>query len=268
MLGPALRPLNLPARVTGFWLSYAAIFLGLGLVLGLAPAATRLLVAGLLVTTASLALTYAFTRAERLTLTDVGAAWARGSVVRFTFGVVFGFAMIALLIALSRLVLGPLSFVRSPGVDTSALALMCVTYAALAAGEELGFRGYPFHRLRDRYGVVMAQVTVALAFAVYHMLQGWPAVNALVGTTAGSVLFGMATLASGGLAFPIGIHAAWNIGSWAMGTKSEVGYWRMELTHTPSFVEGAAVYLAVMVASILTLWWWIRSGVIPTPGKQ
>jgi hypothetical protein len=135
---------------------------------------------------------------------------------------------------------------------------MCATYAALAAGEELGFRGYPFHRLRDRFGVVIAQIIVALAFAVYHLLQGWPLVNALIGTTAGSVLFGLATLVSGGLAFPIGVHAAWNIGSWAIGTKAEGGVWRMDLAHAPSFAESAAVYLGVMLISTLSLWAWIR----------
>ena len=115
---------------------------------------------------------------------------------------------------------------------------MIVTFIALSAGEELGFRGYPFYRLRDRYGIVSAQIIVALAFAVYHMLQGWPPVNALVGTTAGSVLFGLAALASRGLAFPIGVHAAWNAGSWLIGMKDETGYWRMELAQQPSFLAG------------------------------
>ncbi len=100
---------------------------------------------------------------------------------------------------------------------------MLVTFIALSAGEELGFRGYPFYRLKERYGILSAQIIVALAFAVYHMLQGWPPVNALVGTTAGSVLFGFATLASRGLAFPIGVHAAWNAGFVAIGDEGRDG---------------------------------------------
>ncbi len=251
------RPVDVPLRVAAFWLAYAAIFLGLGLVLGLVPPAARMLVAGLLVTTAAMALTVVFTRSERLTLVAAGADWTKGSLTRFATGLVFGATMVALLIGISRLTLGPIAFVRNTGVDASLVTLMIATFIALSAGEELGFRGYPFYRLRERYGIVSAQIIVALAFAVYHMLQGWPPANALVGTTAGSVLFGVATLASRGLAFPIGVHAAWNAGSWLMGMKDETGYWRIELAQQPSFVAGAAVYLTVFGASMLALWWWM-----------
>ncbi|HYD51111.1 MAG TPA: type II CAAX endopeptidase family protein [Gemmatimonadaceae bacterium] len=257
--------LNVPLRVAAFWLGYSAIFVGLGLVLGLAPPAVRMLVAGLLVTLASIALTAALTRSEGGSLAAVGAGWSSGSVTRFSTGIAFGGAMVALLVALSRIALGPISFARSPGATASTVLLMSATFIALSAGEELGFRGYPFQRLRDRYGVGTAQVVVALAFAAYHLLQGWPLVNALVGTTAGSVLFGMAVLASRGLAFPIGMHAAWNLGSWVLGTKGEAGYWRMDLAGQPSFVALTAVYLGVMVVSTAALWWWMRraGGTLP-----
>lgn len=238
------------ARVAGFLLAYAAIFLGLGLVLGMAPPALRLLVAGTIVTAASLALTAAFTKSEGLAMADVGTAWSRGSMGRFVLGFAGGSLMVLLLIVLSRAAMGPVKFTRVAAISPAGIAIMVLTYVALAAGEELGFRGYPFRRLHARYGAVVAQVVIAIAFAVYHMLQGWPPVNALVGTTAGSVLFGVATLRSGGLAFPIGIHAAWNFGSWMLGTKNEAGYWRMEFDRQPSFVAGAAVYLAVMLLAI------------------
>jgi hypothetical protein len=72
------------------------------------------------------------------------------------------------------------------------------------------------------------------------------------------MLFGMAVLASRGLAFPIGVHAAWNAGSWLLGMKDEAGYWRLEPGRQPSFAEGAAIYLTVIAVSMLTLWWWMR----------
>ena len=250
--------MNVAVRVAGFWLGYGAIFVGLGLVLGLAPPGARLLVAGTLVTLGSLALTYAFTKSEGLSTADVGARWSTGSERRFLAGFAFGCAMVLLLVALSRFALGPFTFVRVPGVGGATVALMFVTYLTLSAGEELGFRGYPFQRLRQRYGTVAAQVAVALAFAAYHMFQGWHPVNAMLGTTAGSVLFCVATMASGGLAFPVGVHAAWNIGSWALGTKDDTGFWRIDVAQPPSFVGGALVYLSVMVVSTATLWWWMR----------
>ena len=249
---------NVPVRVAAFWLAYAAMFLGLGLVLGLVPPSGRMLAAGSLITGVALALTGLFTRREGLTLAAAGANWTKGSLGRFAVGLAFGGAMVALLVGCSRLTLGPLAFARNGNTDTSVAALMCITYVALAAGEELGFRGYPFHRLRDRYGILTAQIVVALAFAIYHVLQGWPLVNAFVGTAAGSLMFGAAVLASRGLAFPIGVHAAWNLGSWLVGMKDETGYWRMELARQPSYFEAAAVYLTVLGGSMLVMWWWSR----------
>lgn len=250
--------MNVAIRVAGFWLGYTAIFIGLGLVLGMAPPAARMLLAGTLVTIGSFALTYSFTKSEGLSLSAVGARWSAGSETRFLAGLTVGIAMVLLLLLLCRIAFGPLTLVRVPDVAMTTLALMVVTYVMLSAGEELGFRGYPFQRLRQRYGTVAAQVVVALAFAAYHMLQGWHPVNAFVGTTAGSILFGVATIASGGLAFPIGMHAAWNIGSWMLGTKGDAGYWRMDIAAPPSFLAGALVYLAVMLLATAALWWWMR----------
>ena len=250
--------MNVPIRVAGFWLGYSAIFIGLGLVLGMAPPAARLLLAGTLVTLGSLAITYALTKNEGSSLSAVGAGWSAGSAMRFLSGFAVGIAMVLLLVTLCRVALGPLTFVRVPDVGLTTVALMVLTYVTLSAGEELGFRGYPFQRLRQCYGTVTAQSVVALAFAAYHVLQGWHPVNALVGTTAGSIVFGVATIASGGLAFPIGMHAAWNVGSWMLGTKNDAGYWQMDIAAPPSFVAGALVYLTVMGLTMLALWWWMR----------
>ena len=250
--------MNVATRVAGFWLGYTAIFVAVGLVLGMAPPTARMLVVGTLVTVGSFALTFAFTRSEGISVSAVGARWSGGSERRFLAGCAVGCAMVLMLVALCRIALGPLTFARVPGVGGTTVALMLVTYVTLSAGEELGFRGYPFQRLRQRYGTITAQAVVALAFAAYHMFQGWHPVNALVGTTAGSILFGVATIASGGLAFPIGIHAAWNIGSWMLGTKGDAGYWRMDIAAPPSFLAGALVYLAVMALTAAAMWWWMR----------
>lgn len=245
-------------RVAAFWIVYAAIFPVVGMAMGMAPPSARNLVAGSVVTALSLLGTYAFIRNERSSMADVGAAWSGGSLKRFAVGFAIGLAMVALLVAFTRIAIGPVKFARTDGVNMGAVPLMVVAFIALSAGEELGFRGYPLKRLRTAFGTWPAQIVVALMFAAYHMIQGWPPVNALVGTTAGSVLFGVATIASGGLAFPIGIHAAWNVGSWMLGTKSEAGYWRMDVGSEPSFAVGAGVYLAVMAVAMIAIWAWMR----------
>ena len=127
------RQADAALRVATFWLLYSGIFLSLGLVLGLVPPAARMLVAGLLITTAAMALTVVFTRSERLTLAAAGADWTKGSLTRFATGLAFGMAMIALLVGVSRLTLGPLAFVRNPGADMPLVGLMTVTFIALSA---------------------------------------------------------------------------------------------------------------------------------------
>lgn len=242
------------ARVAAFWALYAAILFVGGLAMGMAPPTGRMLVNGTVVTALTLLLTFAFVRKERSSMAEVGAGWSSGSVRRFGAGFVVGLAMVGLLIALTRVVIGPLEFARNGTVTVSTVALMLITFIALSAGEETGFRGYPFQRLRTAFGIWPAQIVVALAFAAYHVFQGSSLANAIVGAMAGSVLFGVAMLASGGLAFPIGLHAAWNIGEWMLGTKGEVGYWRIDVGAQPSFLVVAAVYLAVMAVTTLAIW--------------
>lgn len=70
------------------------------------------------------------------------------------------------------------------------------------------------------------QWMVALVFAAEHRLGGSTWIHALLGAGVGSLLFGMASLATRGLALPIGLHAAWNFGQWVAGDKEFPGIWR------------------------------------------
>jgi membrane protease YdiL (CAAX protease family) len=55
---------------------------------------------------------------------------------------------------------------------------------------------------------------VAFAFAVEHVVGGMRWLHAILGAGIGSLLLGMAALATRGLAMPISLHAAWNFGQW------------------------------------------------------
>jgi hypothetical protein len=57
--------------------------------------------------------------------------------------------------------------------------------------EELLFRGYGFERLIKGLGHWPAQRATALLFAAFHVANGWPWQVALMGTTVGSLLFGL-----------------------------------------------------------------------------
>lgn len=94
-------------------------------------------------------------------------------------------------------------------------------------------------------------------FVVYHLSMGWPLVQAAIGTGVGSLLFGMAAICKRGLAFPIGVHAAWNFTTWCL--MSGNGPWKS--TIPPRLVSraqtvGMAVYVACMLMGTALLWIW------------
>ena len=81
---------------------------------------------------------------------------------------------------------------------------------AAAADEELIFRGYPFQRLVEVAGPVLAVVVVSALFGAAHLrnpFQNWISTlnTALVG-----VLLAICYLRTRALWLPLGIHFAWN----------------------------------------------------------
>jgi hypothetical protein len=102
-----------------------------------------------------------------------------------------------------------------------------LTYFTLACREELAFHGYALRRLEWSFGLWIAQFIIALIFAIEHVLGGVTWVHAFSGALVGSLLFGMAALATRGLAVPIGMHTAWNFGQWALGGKDSSGIWQI-----------------------------------------
>ena len=80
----------------------------------------------------------------------------------------------------------------------------------------------------------------------------------MLGVTAGSLMFGMAALATRGLALPIGLHAAWNLGQWVLGGKETPGPWRA-ITEDGFHdrMERAAMISYLVVTGAGTLGFWL-----------
>ena len=119
------------------------------------------------------------------------------------------------------------------------------------------FHGYPLRSLNYAIGAWPAQLIVALLFAVEHVIGGVSWIHALLGAGVGSLLFGIASLKTKGVALPIGLHAAWNFGQWLLGFKNEPGIWRSVVT--PGYesrldtIESLS-YLIVMGLAILAFY--------------
>jgi len=250
--------ITLLARVALFIFSCAI------LVAVAAPFGTKLpgkwpeVVIGTIAALGGLALTALFVRWEKIRMDDVGAAPDARSPVRFVIGFAGGLFLVAVW-ALISAAAGKMRWAWTPGVELSSGAIALIGYVALSCREELAFRGYPLRRLQSRFGIWPAQVMVAVAFALEHRIGGWFWSDAILGAGVGSLLFGMTAIASRGLAVPIGLHAAWNFGQWALGMKGSAGLWKLE-----NGGEGAtAIYVAVFVAATIAIALWHRVAACP-----
>ncbi len=96
-------------------------------------------------------------------------------------------------------------------LHTAALgALELFILATAAMGEELMFRGYPFHRLLETVPKAPAVVIMSVLFAAAHADNPHASKLAMVNTFAIAVLLSVAYLRTGALWMSWGIHFAWN----------------------------------------------------------
>ena len=204
----------------------------------------------------TLALTAMFVRWEGLRLGDVGAAIGKKSPLRFAIGFIVGLLLVALHMAIEGFA-GNVRWVRSEGVGLLDIVTPLIIYCLLSCREELAFHGYPLRRLNALFGLWASQFIVALVFAVEHVAGGSTWVQALFGAAVGSLLFGMASIATRGLAVPIGLHAAWNFGDWMHGGKDSSGLWHpvgVEGLRDRADLAGMIGYVVVMVSATLAFW--------------
>ena len=86
-----------------------------------------------------------------------------------------------------------------------------IIFIPLAFMEEAGFRAYTLLKLNKAVGTIAMQFIVAIAFALYHMANGWSIEAAFLGTFVWAWVFGLAAIWSGGIALPAGLHVALNV---------------------------------------------------------
>ncbi|MGZ7078900.1 MAG: CPBP family intramembrane glutamic endopeptidase [Thermoanaerobaculia bacterium] len=254
------------ASVLLFMLSCAVV---LAAVAPMAPAlfgVWRTPVIGLATSIAALGLTALFVRWERMRMQDVGAAFTRRSLARFALGFLIGTLMVALWATLS-FAAGSVRWVPSGPFDAPATIAALAGFLALASREELAFHGYPLRRMQRSFGLWPAQIFVAVIFAAEHRLGGLPWLEVFLGAAVGSLLFGMVSIATRGLAMPIGLHAAWNFGQWTLGLKGGHGVLRPGGTGASdarAYATALVLTVVVMGSATLAFWLWDRRAAEPT----
>ncbi len=243
-------------RVVVFFGICAALLMVAAPVLAKVPGLWSQVVLGVLTSLGTYAGTRLFLRWDGVGPGDVGVAVTGRSWARM----VVGFGLGLLLVGAQTLgvrATGHITWARTAAVSFEPVVVALMAYVALAAREELAFRGYPLRRLEGAFGTWAAQLGVAAVFALEHVAGGYSWKNAVLGAAVGSLLFGMAAIATRGLAVPIGMHAAWNFGQWMLGEKETAGFWRPVVARGYNASvdhAGMVAYLMVFGAAIVGFW--------------
>lgn len=154
-------------------------------------------------------LSYVFLRYEKRSLAVLGldASWRRLGEVAAGF---LGGTILVVVMALGMRLVLPFPWTWNPGFSATMAARSLLWLLCGNAVEELVFRGYSFERLIAGLGHWKAQLVTALLFAVFHIVNGWPWQVALLGTTVGSLLFGLVFVRWRSVPAAAGVHAAAN----------------------------------------------------------
>ncbi|GAA4318393.1 hypothetical protein GCM10023184_02570 [Flaviaesturariibacter amylovorans] len=212
------------------------------------PGQGKRLAYGITGTVAALAATLAVLRWSKDRWADAGLRWSRYSVPRFLGGLLLGLALLAAVLPLIYISTGIYPALHP---DAGArLLLPLAVFFPLALMEEIAFRGYPFTLLQRRYGLWAAQGITAAAFALYHIVTGWPVLGSLLGPGTWAFVFGIAAARTGGLAWPTGIHTGLNVGQAVVGLGMAATGPSFFQLRAPDGSTGAALAAAMMPAGL------------------
>ena len=245
------------ALVALFLLGYVAVLLATSVPKAMVPPALADVTWGTLASLGIVGLTRVMTRHDR---SRAAARTMRVSGKQFLGGIVLGLALDALVLIAISITVGRLRLSPTPAPTFAASVLTILGFVALASMEELGFRGYPLRTLVDLFDERIGVLVVSILFAASHFLFGWPWQAILLGVLPSGVLFGVAAVVSGGLAMPIGLHAALNLAQWIAGEKATPGFFTMEFglgsaVQSAAFASFIGAIILVLVATALWRWY-------------
>lgn len=185
-------------------LLFLALVSPLWLFTGILPTASKLVWIAVM-----LGLTLLFLRLDRRPAAALGLelSWRRLGELG---GGLAGGGLLMVIVAICVFVLLPFPWALNQKFSMGAAAVSFGGFLCGNAVEELIFRGYSFERLIAGIGHWRAQVVTALIFALFHIVNGWPWETALIGTTIGSLLFGLVFVRWQSVPAAIGVHAGAN----------------------------------------------------------
>lgn len=257
---------NTVLRVVLFLGAFWLLLFGLRSIPISIPPALGNLVFGIMGSVGAVLLVKAFLKSESNTLSDVGLALVSGSLRRFILGSIVGLALAGIMLA-AAIGMSGLVVESVPNPDYwDAIAFSMAVLFVLALMEEVAFRSYPLVRLLNSIGPRTSIYCTSFFFALYHGLQ--PA--QLLGPGVWGVLFGVAALASRGIALPLGIHFGlnWMQSLFGMKTQFATSIWTIVPATEEGIVStnviGVALQLILLAVGIALVELYIRKKSEPT----
>jgi membrane protease YdiL (CAAX protease family) len=214
---------------------------------------------------------WAMIKVDRKSLAEIGLVWQSGTLARFFKGLLIGSVLMGILLCLIMLLTG-IRLQWNPEGFSFNNALFYLSVFPLLFAEELVFRSYPFVKLNQSYPLIITQIIVSIAFALYHIVIGWNVYAALLGPGIWAFVFGLAAFRSGGIAMPIGIHLALNVWQPLLGfsTGTYTSLWILKSSDNPvidqqrSDLIGLIFQIALLVTAVVLTIRHSRRSVTPT----
>ncbi|MDJ1471744.1 type II CAAX endopeptidase family protein [Cytophagaceae bacterium DM2B3-1] len=255
-------PLMAFFKVFLYWIVVELILLGSGFLASLFPLPISRYGFGLFGCLGSTLITLWFIRKDNQSFQSMGFQYQSGTIPRFLLGFFLGLLVMPVVIAIFLLT-EPVQLIS---VDTANMELFIVSAISLIPmvfAEEVVFRLYSLKTLQPYFGIWTTQLIIAFVFGLYHLLYGWSIVDAMVGTSLWSLVFGLSAVLSRGIAVSTGIHFAVNIGQILVGKKqslwtlkpihSATTDWEKHMHSTASLIGYGIVVLWIIVLVVLIL---------------
>lgn len=243
-----------------FWIVFIALlFIGGSSLVSFLPPEWSGIGYGLVGTICAYFTVLIFLRWDKLSFKEIGLVWERRTFVRFLVGILIGVGlMILILLVLVSFTELELEW-SGKIIDVKKVVLFLAAIIPLGLMEELAFRTYPFLKLNKACGIWIAQLIMALAFAIYHILQGWSVYVSFLGPFVWAFVFGVAAIRSGGIALPAGIHVALNAMQSFTGIKeNETSFLTLKFgdhvtkdDHATAEVVGAGIQVVIFLIAVL-----------------
>jgi membrane protease YdiL (CAAX protease family) len=215
------------------------------------------------------AMGYVFQR-QRTPLKSMGLVRRATAAREFGIGVAFGWGAM-LVCVLPMAVIGGFTLTFWTGPRQFVLLVLDLAVLLVAAlAEELIFRGYPFQRLIDGVGPVMATLVASVVFGIRHLANPDSSLASTLVTVLAGWLLALAYLRTRALWLPWGLHFAWNA---SMGVLFGLPISGLRMfspvisanPHGPIWLtgdgygpEGSAVAAVVLVGALGVLMWVTR----------